>query len=96
LADRGRSSALTYGIVALAIVPFGALDIPWNAWTALFALAVVSAIAWCLRIALGRVRDVNAEACRIRGSALVVRRRAAGRLADRRRRFAACRTASHS
>ena len=65
--------ALTYGIVALAIVPFGALDIPWNAWTALFALAVVSAIAWCLRIALGRVRDVNAEALAAsRGPALVV------------------------
>ena len=65
--------ALTYGIVALAIVPFGALDIPWNVWTALFALAVVSAIAWCLRIALGRVRDVNAEALAAsRGPALVV------------------------
>ena len=65
--------ALTYGIVALAIVPFGALGVPWNAWTALFALAVVSAIAWCLRIALGRVRDVNAEAlAATRGPALVV------------------------
>ena len=31
--------ALTYGVVALAIVPFGALGVPWNAWTALFALA---------------------------------------------------------
>ena len=30
--------ALTYGVVALAIVPFGALGIPWNAWTALLAL----------------------------------------------------------
>ena len=65
--------ALTYGIVALAIVPFGALGVPWNAWTALFALAVVSATAWCLRIALGRVRDVNAEALAAsRGPALVV------------------------
>ena len=65
--------ALTYGIVALAIVPIGALGIPWNAWTALFALAVVSAVAWCLRIALGRVRDVNAEALAAsRGPALVV------------------------
>ena len=27
--------ALTYGVVALAIVPFGAIGIPWNAWTAL-------------------------------------------------------------
>ena len=29
--------ALTYGTVALTIIPFGALGIPWNAWTALFA-----------------------------------------------------------
>src|SRR5205085_3722837 len=26
--------ALTYGVVALAIIPFGALGIPWNGWTA--------------------------------------------------------------
>jgi len=65
--------ALTYGIVALAIVPFGALGVPWNAWTALFALAIVTAIAWCLRIVLGRVRDVDAEALAVaRGPALVV------------------------
>ncbi len=65
--------ALTYGIVALAIVPFGALGIPWNGWTALFALAVVAGIAWGLRIALGRVRDVEAEArAATRGPALVV------------------------
>ena len=37
--------ALTYGVVALAIVPFGAIGIPWNGWTALFALAVVTVIA---------------------------------------------------
>jgi D-galactosaminyltransferase len=65
--------ALTYGIVALAIVPFGALGVPWNGWTALFALAVVTGIAWCLRIALARVRDVDAEArAATRGPALVV------------------------
>jgi len=65
--------ALTYGIVALAIVPFGALGLPWNAWTALFALAVVTAVAFCLRIALARVRDVDAEAlAAARGPALVV------------------------
>jgi hypothetical protein len=64
--------ALTYGIVALAIVPFGALGVPWNAWTAVFALAIVTGIAWCLRIALGRVRDVDAEARAVaRGPALV-------------------------
>src|SRR5437868_4615281 len=27
--------ALTYGVVALAIIPYGALGIPWNGWTAL-------------------------------------------------------------
>jgi hypothetical protein len=65
--------ALTYGVVALAIVPFGALGVPWNAWTALFALAVVTAIALGLRIALARVRDVDAEGRAMsRGPALVV------------------------
>jgi hypothetical protein len=65
--------ALTYGVVALAIVPFGALGVPWNAWTALFALAIVTGIAWCLRMLLGRVRDVDAEARAVaRGPALVV------------------------
>jgi hypothetical protein len=65
--------ALTYGVVALAIVPFGALAIPWNAWTALFALAIVAGIALCLRIVLARVRDVDAEArAARRGPALVV------------------------
>jgi hypothetical protein len=65
--------ALTYGVVALSIVPFGALGVPWNAWTALFALAIVTGIAWCLRIALGRVRDVDAEARAVtRGPALLV------------------------
>ncbi|WP_370493664.1 DUF6541 family protein [Mycobacterium sp. pW045] len=37
--------ALTYGVVGLAIVPFGALGIPWNAGTALAALVVVGALA---------------------------------------------------
>ena len=65
--------ALTYGVVSLAIVPLGALGVPWNAWTALFALAVVGGVAWCLRIALARVRDVDAEARAVsRGPALVV------------------------
>jgi D-galactosaminyltransferase len=65
--------ALTYGIVALAIVPFGALDVPWNAWTALFALAIFTGVALCLRIALARVRDVDAETRQVdRGPAFVV------------------------
>jgi hypothetical protein len=60
-------------VVALAIVPFGALGVPWNALTALFALVVVTGIALGLRIALARVRDVDAEArAATRGPALVV------------------------
>lgn len=35
--------ALTYGVIGLAIVPFGALGIPWNTGTALAALVVVGA-----------------------------------------------------
>ena len=53
--------ALTYGAVALAIVPFGALGIPWNAWTALLALALVTGVVFWLRIALGRYREPDAE-----------------------------------
>lgn len=35
--------ALTYGLVGLVIVPFGAVGIPWNAGTALAALVVAGA-----------------------------------------------------
>jgi D-galactosaminyltransferase len=66
-------AALTYGVVALAIVPFGALGIPWNAWTGLFALALVTGAALALRIVLGRYRDREAESrAMARGPALVV------------------------
>jgi hypothetical protein len=42
-------------------------------WTALFALAIITVVALCLRIPLGRVRDVGAEARAVRrGPALVV------------------------
>ena len=65
--------ALTYGVVALAIVPFGALGIPWNAWTAFFALAVVTAVAACLPKLLSRYRDLDAETrAPSRGPALTV------------------------
>src|SRR5215208_6586130 len=65
--------ALTYGIVALVIVPFGALGVPWNAWAALFALVFFTGVALCLRIALARVRGVDAESLAVRrGPALVV------------------------
>jgi D-galactosaminyltransferase len=54
--------ALTYGVVALAIVPFGAVGIPWNAWTAFFALVVATAAAAYLPKLLNRYRDPDAEA----------------------------------
>ncbi|HTY31506.1 DUF6541 family protein [Mycobacterium sp.] len=53
--------ALTYGVVALAIIPFGALGIPWNGWTALAALAVVCVVATGLQLLLSRYRDADAE-----------------------------------
>jgi D-galactosaminyltransferase len=65
--------ALTYGVFAAAIIPFGALGVPWNAWTALFATALLAGAALGLRMALNRYRDVDAEArAASRGPALVV------------------------
>ena len=54
--------ALTYGLVALAIIPLGALQIPWNGWTALATLVVVCVVAAGLRVLLARYRDKEAEA----------------------------------
>jgi len=54
--------ALTYGVVGLAIIPFGVIGITWNALTALAALFVVTAIVLGLRILLARFRDRDAEA----------------------------------
>ena len=54
--------ALTYGVVGLAIIPFGALEIPWNAWTALLAFVAVAAVAAGLRVVLRRFGDSKAEA----------------------------------
>ncbi len=45
---------LTFGVVALAIVPFGALGVPWNAGTAAAALAAVSLLAFGYRVLLER------------------------------------------
>ena len=59
--------ALTYGVVALAIIPYGALGIPWNGWTALAALAVVCVVVTGLQLLLARYRDTDAEARGIRG-----------------------------
>ena len=65
--------ALTYGTVGLAIVPFGALGIPWNAWTALFALTLAAGLVLCLRVLLRRLRDRDAEPrAATRGPALLV------------------------
>src|ERR1700754_3108109 len=49
--------ALTYGVIALAIIPYGALGIPWNGWTALAALAVVCVVIAGLQLLLARYRD---------------------------------------
>jgi hypothetical protein len=49
--------ALTYGVVALAIIPFGAIGIPWNGWTALAALAAVCLVMICLQPLLAGYRD---------------------------------------
>jgi hypothetical protein len=53
--------ALTYGVVALAIIPYGAIGIPWNGWTALAALVVVTALTAGLRVLLARYRDTDGE-----------------------------------
>jgi D-galactosaminyltransferase len=64
---------LTYGVVALAIVPFGAVGIPWNPWTAFLALAVVTVAAACLPMVLNRYHDADAQArAASRGPALTV------------------------
>jgi D-galactosaminyltransferase len=59
--------ALTYGVVALAIIPFGALGIPWNGWTALAALVAVCLVITGLQLLLARYRDAQAEARGIGG-----------------------------
>jgi hypothetical protein len=54
--------ALTYGVVALAIIPFGAIGIPWNGWTALATLAVVCVVMIGVQPLLAGHRDTEAEA----------------------------------
>ncbi len=53
--------ALTYGVIALAVIPFGALGIPWNAWTALASLAVIVVLVAVLSLVLARYRDTAGE-----------------------------------
>jgi D-galactosaminyltransferase len=65
--------ALTYGVVALAIIPFGALGIPWDGWTALATLIAVCLLAIGLQVLLARYRDTEAETRGIAGlPALIV------------------------
>ncbi len=68
--------ALTYGVVGLSIIPLGAVGLPWNAWTALFALALVTAVVIGLRPVLSRYRDRAAEALAV--SIVAGRRRGRG------------------
>ncbi|AKS31208.1 DUF6541 family protein [Mycolicibacterium goodii] len=65
--------ALTFGAVGLAIVPFGAIGVPWNAGTAAFAVLVSSCAAAALRRAFAGYRDRVAEdLAPSRGPALLV------------------------
>ncbi|MEY8013736.1 DUF6541 family protein [Mycobacterium servetii] len=64
---------LTYGMVALAIIPLGAVGVPWNGWTALATLVLAGAAMTGLQLLLARYRDSAAEARGIgRGPALAV------------------------
>ena len=65
--------ALTYGVVALAILPMGALGIPWNLLTSEGALLLVVIVVTLGQLALSRVRDRAAEELApARGPALLV------------------------
>ena len=79
--------ALTYGVVALAIIPMGALGIPWNAWTALLALVIVVTVVTVADRACAAFANAAAEARAPapRTGAGGGRRRAARRPADRTR-----------
>ncbi len=66
--------ALTYGAVAMAIVPFGALGLPWNAASALLAVVVVAVAVTSLRMLLRRFRapEPDDSAVPPRGAGLLV------------------------
>ena len=53
--------ALTYGTVALAILPLGAVGIPWNLGTAVLALVIVVLVVAGLQVALRRGRERAAD-----------------------------------
>jgi hypothetical protein len=63
--------ALTYGVVALAIVPFGALGIPWNVRTAAAALAGVSILVFGFRVLLRRRQAPGGSDPRLDRAAIV-------------------------
>jgi hypothetical protein len=52
---------VTYGVVALAIVPLGAVGIPWNGWTGLITLVLVVGAVLGFRRMLSRHREPAAE-----------------------------------
>lgn len=58
----GVGPVLTYGVVGLAIIPFGAIGIGWNSWTALLALVIVIAAVFGLRLVLARYRGTDSGA----------------------------------
>ncbi|MUM06538.1 MULTISPECIES: DUF6541 family protein [unclassified Mycolicibacterium] len=65
--------AVTYGIVALATVPLGAVGVPWNGWTAIASFLIVVAVVAGLRRLLRRYVDTAAESLAVtRGAALIV------------------------
>jgi len=63
---------LTFGVVGLAIIPFGAVGIRWNALSAVLALLVVIAVVFGLRVLLGRwIGPSAAEPAERRGVAVL-------------------------
>ena len=65
--------ALTYGTVALAILPLGAVGIHWNGWTALLALIVVIILVVATQVVFGHRRGGSGDGQPITwGPALVV------------------------
>lgn len=54
--------ALTYGTVALAVIPFGAVGVPWNIFTALATLVLVVLLVSLARWGLRGFTDRDAEA----------------------------------
>ena len=51
--------ALTYGVVGLFVVPFGALGIPWSGWSAIAVFLAVVDIALATRLLLTRRRPTR-------------------------------------